>query len=287
MNSSGETKLLLILGLIVLFGGGALIGMNIMSSTPRTPQPTPPPVAWDAGKFDSIVNGARHIKEAPVADGAVTVIEFADFQCPSCRRAYAGNLGKSLKNPKRPIRLIFKNFPLENHEFAVPAAQAAEAAEKQGKFWEMYTALFEGVDVVMSEDFIISAAKKAGLNMDQFQKDWKSGEMKKRVEDDRKEAVALNIQYTPTFVVKDKNGKIEAVVGNDGFEDIMGAIFEGKPRKAPAGPPPGAMPMGGPPGAPGAMPPGGPPGAMPPNVGPPPNAGPPAGPPAGAAPAGP
>ncbi len=246
MNSSGETKLLLILGLIVLFGGGALVGLNALSGKPDSPRPTPSPIVLDAAKFDSIVQGARHIKEPPVADGAITVIEFADFQCPSCRRAYAGNISKTLKNPNRPIRLIFKHFPLDIHQFAIPAAMAAEAADKQGKFWEMYAALFDDVNAVINDDFIEAAAKKAGLKMDQFMKDWKSPETAKRVEDDRQQAINLTIQFTPTFIVKDKSGKVESVVGNDGFEDIMGAIFEGKPRKpktAPT-PPAGAVPGG-------------------------------------------
>lgn len=251
MNSSGETKLLLILGLIVLFGAGALIGLNAMSSKPEGPPATPAPVVLDAAKFESIVQGARHIKEPPVADGAVTVIEFADFECKSCRRVYAENLGKTLKNPKRPVRLVFKHFPLDSHQYAVPAAAAAEAADKQGKFWEMYAALFEDVDALVSEDFILNAAKKAGLNMEQFEKDWKSDEVKNRVEEDRKLAIDLAVHYTPTFIVRDKNGKVESVVGNDEFEGIMAEIFEGKPRppKAPR-PGPGDPAMAPPPGVP-------------------------------------
>lgn len=230
MKASGETKLLLVLGLIVVLGVGALVGLKGVNPTDPVPTP-PPPIEMNAERFDELARGARHSKGDPTA--TVEVIEFADFQCPSCRRAFSGELGKNLKDPNRKIRFYFRHFPLEMHEFAEPAALATEAAAKQGKFWAMYDALFVPTELEeWNDQIIVDAAKTAGLDMTQFEQDRKDGALQQLVNQDKEAAVAATISFTPTFLIKTPDGKVKSVVGGDDFGKAMDEIFGGAQASA-------------------------------------------------------
>lgn len=233
MKASGETKLLIILGAIVMLGAGSLFGLDILSKNNPVNQATPlPDVKMDAAKFDDLVKTARHIEEDPGAE--VTIIEFADFECGSCRRTYQGSLSKLLDDPKRPVRLVFRHFPLESeHKFAVPAAIAAEAADRQGKFWPMYRQLFtrtaeEPLDIERIKD----SAKLAGLDLVKFEKDVADPALKQLVKDDQKIAEDNKLMYTPTFLIRDKSGKITTAIGNDGLQKAIDGLFS--PTSAPS-----------------------------------------------------
>ena len=161
MKLTGETKLLLGAVLVILLMIGAYIALDKMQAKPSAPgpQPTPPP-AFNAAAIDSIFAGSRHTEGKP--DAILTIVEFADFQCPSCRRAYNNsivNFAKTLPT----FRMGFYHCPLPMHERAKPAAYASEAAAKQGKFWEMYVALFDKKSEGLDDAKIEAAAKTAGL----------------------------------------------------------------------------------------------------------------------------
>lgn len=76
------------------------------------------------------------------ADAQVTIVEFSDFQCPYCIRASA-TIEQVMNSYGDKVRLVFKNYPLPNHQFAQKAAEAALCANDQGKFWEYQAKLFE------------------------------------------------------------------------------------------------------------------------------------------------
>ena len=82
--------------------------------------------------------GAHHKGQA---SAPITIIKFADFECPACKFA-ARSLTKVLENNKNDIQVYFMHFPLNTHPHAEAAAVAAEAASLQGKFWDMHDALF-------------------------------------------------------------------------------------------------------------------------------------------------
>jgi protein-disulfide isomerase len=236
MKASGETKLLVILGLIVLLGVGALFLLSKGTDGPGG-KPTPAPeVKMDGAAYDALVKDARHVKEDPGAE--VTIVEFADFECGSCRRTYQGSLSKLLNDPKRPVKLVFRHFPLDTeHPFATPAAIASEAAAKQGKFWEMYAALFDRTaEELLDAERIKASAKKAGLDMARYENDVKDPALAKLVADDKQLAERNQIVYTPTFMIRDKSGNITSAVGDDGLQKAMDDIFGGASAKpAPAG----------------------------------------------------
>ena len=219
MRKSGEAKLLIVMAIVAAVGIGAWKGVEYASNVEakrENPPPKPPDLKWDAAKFEEAVKKSRHV-EGP-ANATVSLIEFADFQCPSCRRAYNDTLSPLMKANK-PVRIAFFHYPLtEMHQFAQSAAIASEAAAKQGKFWEMYKILFDGVKTELSEQYIEDCAKKAGLDMIQFKLDRTDSSLAGNVQSDRSYGDQLKVSSTPTFIMKDAYGSIRVIVGGKDLE---------------------------------------------------------------------
>lgn len=129
----------------------------------------------------------------------VVVVEFADFQCPACRAARPV-LEDTLKKHDGQVRLVFKNFPLSIHQYGEKLARSARAAQLQGKFWEMYGALFDNQDRI-SPPVIDELAKGLGLDIAKFQKDVESEAVADAVSRDRKQGERLDLQSTPTLYI--------------------------------------------------------------------------------------
>ena len=241
MKSSGEAKLLLIMALFVLLGGGALVLLNRSAQAPPNPvsSPTPTPAPWNAARFDAIVQTARHSKGDPKA--RFTLVEFGDFECPPCRRAYNNVLVK--REPQIPIHYIFYNFPLVNlHPNARPSAIAAEAAAKQGKFWPVFDALFKGEESDLSKEALHEIALRAGLNMDTFEQDIKDPATEALVDADQKIGAANGVSSTPTLVLRDsKTGKFYQVTGGWEIDSLL-ATLTGKPVVSTPPPSAGQLP---------------------------------------------
>jgi protein-disulfide isomerase len=133
-------------------------------------------------------------------DAPVTLVEYGDYQCPYCGMAYLV-VKSAQRELGKQLRFVFRNFPLaEAHPHARLAAQAAEAAAAQGKFWEMHDLLFEHQDALEVED-IIGYAKSLGFDTVQFGRDLKDGTYAKRVRDDFRSGVRSGVNGTPTFFI--------------------------------------------------------------------------------------
>ena len=133
-------------------------------------------------------------------DAPVTLVEYGDYECPYCGMAYP-IVKRAQQDLGSRLRFIFRNFPLaESHPHARLAAQAAEAAGAQGKFWEMHDMLFEHQDALEAED-LLSYAKSLGLDTAQFARDLEAGTYAKRVRDDFRNGVRSGVNGTPTFFV--------------------------------------------------------------------------------------
>jgi protein-disulfide isomerase len=137
------------------------------------------------------------------ADAKVTLVEFADFECPACG-AYYPLVEAILEEYKGQVRLIFKNMPLSIHERAEPAARAAYAAGQQGKFWEMHRLLFTNQKKLDQSD-IDNYARTLGLDLSKFKTDSQSPAAHDRVAKDKKLGEELKLIRTPTFYI---NGRI-------------------------------------------------------------------------------
>lgn len=134
------------------------------------------------------------------AAAAITIVEFGDYQCPHCGAAYP--IIKEIQETfGEQIRFVFRNFPLaEIHQFAKIAAQAAEAAAAQGKFWEMHDAIFEKQHQLTST-FLTDLAQKLELDMEQFEADLTSEKIASKVDDDFESGIRSGVNGTPTFFV--------------------------------------------------------------------------------------
>lgn len=136
-------------------------------------------------------------------EAAITVVEFADFECPHCRVA-AKVLEALIERYPGKVRVAYKFFPLSSHPNGELAARAAVAAMRQGKFWEMHALLFEKQGSLEPSSFE-KFAKELGLDLNRFKVDFTSKETIERVARDRKEGEALDIAGTPAIYV---NGRL-------------------------------------------------------------------------------
>jgi protein-disulfide isomerase len=160
--------------------------------------------------------------KAPVVNGyagkgaakpTVTIVEYADFQCGHCKAAVP--VVEALLKQRKDIRVVYKHFPLSVHPMARGAAIAAEAAGRQGKFWEMHGAIFATQEDV-SDAMLQGHAKALGLDMNRFNSDLKDPALAKLVDDSRAEANALGINGTPAFFINGRAFHLNRSV--DGFQ---------------------------------------------------------------------
>lgn len=151
--------------------------------------------------IDISFNQKIDITGAPIQgkiDAPVTLIVFSDFECPWC-----GKLEPVLKqlldsNPDK-VRIVFKHLPLPMHAQAEPAALAAIAAQRQGKFWQMHDLLFQ--TTAWSPTVIDETAQKVGLDMVQFKADLASQETQMQLAKDKTDAQQADVASTPSLFV--------------------------------------------------------------------------------------
>jgi protein-disulfide isomerase len=134
------------------------------------------------------------------ADAPVTLVEYGDYECPYCGMAYPvvkrvqARLGNQL-------RFVFRNFPLaEAHPHATAAAELAESAALQGKFWEMHDTLYEHQSALAPAD-LERYARKAGLDLDALEAALRGGAPGKRVKADFMSGVRSGVNGTPSFFI--------------------------------------------------------------------------------------
>jgi len=148
---------------------------------------------------------------APVkgpADAKITLVEFSDFECPFCSAAEKQVETIMAAYPKE-VKLIYKQFPLSMHPHAELAAEASLAARDQGKFWEMYDALFRNYRM-LSRTRILALAKDLDLDLAKFTADLDSGKYKAIIQKDMADGDAAGVYGTPAFYINGKqyNGEV-------------------------------------------------------------------------------
>ncbi len=148
----------------------------------------------------------------------ITVIEFADFQCPYCRSVHP-TVERLLLEYRDQIKFAFVDFPLENHKRAVPSSMAARCADDQGQFWDYHQALMV-VQGDLSDDDLEARAADVGLNMEQFQACYSSESYRQVVLDNYDAGTMVGVTSTPTFLV---NGRM--IIGAKSY-DVLRAVIE-------------------------------------------------------------
>ena len=138
----------------------------------------------------------------------VTLIEYGDFQCPACG-AYFPVVKQLSEEFKSDLKVVYRNMPLTNiHPFAMITAQAAYAAGRQGKFWEMHDLLFENQSewtTSNAREKILQYAEDLELDLDKFKENLESDAAKNFVNKQRESALSIGLNSTPTFFVNGKN----------------------------------------------------------------------------------
>lgn len=167
------------------------------------------------GQTNNNVQPTNHVKGGNAKK--VTLVEYGDFQCPVCG-AYEPVFRSVYEKYKDDIQFQFRNFPLQQiHENALAGARAAEAANKQGKFWEMHDQLYDNQttwsESATPQTYFEQYATSLGLNMEQYRKDFSSSAVNDIINADIKEGEKLKVSGTPSIFI---NGK---QYDNDQFTD--------------------------------------------------------------------
>jgi len=178
----------------------------------------------------------RDHADGPAA-AAVTLVEYGDYECPHCGRAYP--IVKEIQRRlDGRLRFVFRNFPLaEAHPHATHAAEAAEGASAQGRFWEMHDALFEHQQA-LDDQHLVGYAKTLGLDESRFRHELTAHAFGPRVREDFLSGVRSGVNGTPTFFI---NG-----IRHDDAWDLATLLDALQAASAPAGASRRRPPQGGP-----------------------------------------
>jgi protein-disulfide isomerase len=134
------------------------------------------------------------------ARAPVTLVEYGDYECPHCRRAHYV-LQDLMSEMDGQVQLVFRNFPLSQiHPHAQQAAEAAEAASAQGRFWPMHDTIYENQEALEEED-LMAYAEQVGLDLDRFQLELFQRTYAPRVREDFLSGVGSGVNGTPTFFI--------------------------------------------------------------------------------------
>ena len=153
---------------------------------------------WEAVLATPVTEERDHIQGPP--DAPVTLLEYGDYECPYCGAAYSIIKDVQARMGDR-LRFVFRNFPITtSHAHAEQAAEAAEAAGAQGRFWEMHDLLYEN-QKRLGDDDLRAYAQRIGLDLERFDKELAEHVHAPRVREDFMSGVRSGVNGTPTFFI--------------------------------------------------------------------------------------
>jgi protein-disulfide isomerase len=187
----------IIVGLVaaIAIGGGAVFYRTKRAANPQLK------IAKETGEK---TNESAHVLGP--ADAALTLEEFGDFQCPPC-----GKLSQPINDlqKKYNLRVIYRQFPLPMHAHAKEAACAAEAAGRQGRFWQMHDLLYREQPVwsnsLDARTLFNAYAGMLQLDLDRFKHDMDSSDIQQQVELDQKRGALIGVRTTPTIFLNNQS----------------------------------------------------------------------------------
>ena len=146
----------------------------------------------------------------------ITIVEFADFQCPACRAGHSV-VARVVQEYGDQVRFVFRDFPLNIHPRAFHASEAAYCAGEQDKFWEYHDSLmiFDGD---LSDDDLRKRASEIGIDESTFAECFDSKRHNDLVTESYEKGMAIGVQSTPTFFI---NGRIMVGARYEGFKQII------------------------------------------------------------------
>lgn len=155
---------------------------------------------------------------------SITVVNYGDYQCPDCHRRHR-EIEKMFDQLVNDVRFVYRHFPLiKIHSRALRAAEAAEAAAAQGKFWEMHRHLYDRPDK-LEDRHLRRYAKEVGLDLDRFDREMTAGTYNEQVLNDYHNSITYGITGSPTTFI---NGELYAM---DGVEllSVVKTILQADP----------------------------------------------------------
>ncbi len=178
------------------------------------------------------VSARDHVRGS--AQAPVTLVEYGDFECPFCGMAYpvVKDLQRRLGDR---LRFVYRHFPrTSEHPHAHLAAEAAEAAGAQSRFWEMHDLLFEHQRALALDD-LVGYAARLGLDTDRFRRELETHVYHERVHEDVRSAIHSGVHGTPTFFIDGVRHE-----GRWETDELLGVIkaAEGARQPADIGPAP-------------------------------------------------
>ncbi|MES9858020.1 MAG: vitamin K epoxide reductase family protein [Sedimenticola sp.] len=199
---SGQTRFGFVLVFVLIAAVGAIGQFQMQKGIEAASK-------FDKAGFQKFQESPRHEVDTASdpfhgGEGAkLTIVEFSDFQCLHCRKAYVV-LQTVLPGYGDQVKLVFKNMPLSMHHSAKALARLSEVAHKQGKFWPLHDLIFERQaefkDTPLDKNALMELAKDASLDMARVEKDYEGSAAEKAVKADRKEAERLKIRSTPVLL---------------------------------------------------------------------------------------
>ncbi|HSG06141.1 MAG TPA: thioredoxin domain-containing protein [Nitrospiria bacterium] len=215
-NNGSSSPRILLWSAVILGLAGIVLFIFALAGDKKTPPPT-------AGAPEIplvVLSPGDWAKGSPEAD--TILIEYSDFQCPACG-AYYPILKRLFEEFGDRILFIYRHFPLKQHAHAELAARAAEAAGKQGKFWEMHDQIFENQKewsgLEDAAETFSGFARDIGLDMDRFKTDMESPETLGSIAADYDSGLAANLQGTPTFYLN--GAEIDNPRSYKEFQDVL------------------------------------------------------------------
>jgi protein-disulfide isomerase len=220
MELNTEKKIILgIIGVTILLLVGGVVFLSKQPSSPRPSQVS------QANQALLVKDNSNQTNK----DGKIAVVEFADYQCPSCGSVYP--IVKQLMHDyKDRVNFVFRHFPLSQHKNAFSAAYAAEASGAQGKFWEMEDKLFTNQsnwsEVNNPKDIFAGYAKDIGIDEERFKNDYDNKVGEDKIRSDQNDGISLGVDSTPTFFINGK--KYTGGMPLDKFKSIIDEELKGK-----------------------------------------------------------
>ena len=211
---SGQIKVIIgvLVGTALLIGGFVYFGSKSIPTKLGTKTDGPAQVSRD---YNPAIGATT--------EDAVTVIEYADLQCPAC--ATSAPVLRQLVSDEKDVRLVFRHFPLEQHLNAEPAAKAGEAANQQGKFWELYDLMYQRqadwstLSIGDAEAKFEEYAGELGMDVERYKTDFDDEALHDHIRLDKGEGLELGVDSTPTLFI---NG--EKFEGGRDLEGLKAAV---------------------------------------------------------------
>lgn len=197
------TNILIWVGIAVVLLGSVFVIYKASGNTPKGPGSQPELVA--AQNLAPVTD--KDMQRGP-KDAKVTLIEYADFQCPACKY-YHPIVNQLYGTYKNRVRFVYRFFPLTSlHQHAMQSAEAAYAASLQGKFWEMGDLLFDNQDTWATaanfQDTFNGYAKQLGLDVTKFEADMQDKNTAEVINASEDTGIKTGVNGTPTFFIDGK-----------------------------------------------------------------------------------